>query len=182
MPARPVGAWPRCRARPMLPLYFFVPICGALTREGGPAMLNFTPWSALGGGVLIGAAAVLLLGLPDAWPVAAASPGALVRASGRTTLARFFLAGLLLGTGASVGSSRHAGPACGVSRALAGDSVALHVGSAPRFRRFTSGHGVCWVAPACRRARSWRRCLYSGDHHRDNASRPASSVTRLRPF
>lgn len=111
-------------------------------------MLNFTPWSALGGGVLIGAAAVLLLGLPGRVAGCSGIAGGLWFARPGERLWRvFFLAGLVLGTGAWVGL-HHATPApraafpvplLAIAGLLVGYGTSLSGGC-------TSGHGVCGLA------------------------------------
>jgi uncharacterized membrane protein YedE/YeeE len=108
-------------------------------------MTHFTPYTALGGGVLIGAAAVLLLYLNGRIAgISGILNGALARQKGDTAWRVAFLLGLLAGGGAFWWLTPHAFeprqgfpvPTLLVAGFLVGFGTRLGSGC-------TSGHGVC---------------------------------------
>jgi uncharacterized membrane protein YedE/YeeE len=110
-------------------------------------MYDFTPWSALAGGALIGlAASLMLLALGRVAGVSGMIGGLLVPARGEVAWRAYFLVGLLTAGGLAAAlapeqlgvSSRSIG-----ALALAG----LLVGAGTRIGNgCTSGHGVCGVS------------------------------------
>jgi uncharacterized membrane protein YedE/YeeE len=111
-------------------------------------MTDFTPWSALGGGVLIGLAAVVLLALNGRIAGVSGIAGGLWFSARTDRLWRIlFLGGLIAGTGlwAALGGSvplarPHFPPVLlVVSGLLVGYGTSLGGGC-------TSGHGVCGLA------------------------------------
>jgi uncharacterized membrane protein YedE/YeeE len=108
-------------------------------------MTHFTPYTALGGGVLIGAAAVLLLYLNGRIAgISGILNGALARQKGDTAWRVAFLLGMLAGGGAFWWLTPHAFvprqgfpvPTLLVAGFLVGFGTRLGSGC-------TSGHGVC---------------------------------------
>jgi uncharacterized membrane protein YedE/YeeE len=117
-------------------------------------MHHFTPWTALAGGVLIGAAAVLLLLLNGRIAGVSGIAGRIgTAARGDRAWRVAFAAGLVLGAaawiafGGSVAPPRSGFPAWALmaSGLLVGYGTALGNGC-------TSGHGVCGVARLSRRS------------------------------
>lgn len=113
---------------------------------GGPVSAHFTPWSALGGGVLIGLASLLLLAaLGRIAGISGIAAGLVPPRRGDAAWRLAFVLGLPLGAalwmlwhGGSAPSS-HAPPwQLGLAGLLVG--VGTRVGSG-----CTSGHGVCGV-------------------------------------
>jgi hypothetical protein len=111
-------------------------------------MNNFTPWSALAGGALIGAAASLLLWLNGRIAgVSSIVNGAMQRPRGDTTWRLLFIAGLLAGAGiwlwfappAFVPRQHYPLALVIASGLLVGFGTRLGGGC-------TSGHGVCGIA------------------------------------
>ncbi len=113
-------------------------------------MQNFTPWSSLAGGALIGLAATLLLWLNGRIAgVSGITNGAMRAARGDTAWRALFITGLVAGAGAWLWLAPPAwtfAPRTGypiVLVALAG----LAVGFGTRLGSgCTSGHGVCGIA------------------------------------
>jgi uncharacterized membrane protein YedE/YeeE len=117
-------------------------------------MNGFTPWSGLGGGLMIGLAAVLLLWCNGRIAGVSGIAGGLWFSSrSERSWRRAFLAGLLLGTGvwvhwfASIPLLRPRFPTdlLALSGLLVGYGTSLAGGC-------TSGHGVCGVARISRRS------------------------------
>lgn len=120
---------------------------------------DFTPWSALGGGVLIGLSAVMVMALfgriAGIAGIAQGALGALVPVTGAATDRDWrwaFIAGLLaaplavlLSGGAVSQSVPQNLPAMALSGLLVGIGTALGSGC-------TSGHGVCGLARLSRRS------------------------------
>lgn len=118
------------------------------TGGSSDAMNNFTPFSALGGGLLIGASAVLLLGLVGRIAGISGIAGGLWFSSGAERAWRLaFIAGLLLGTGLWISAYAPAPEPrlqfpvglLVASGLLVGYGTSLSGGC-------TSGHGVCGLA------------------------------------
>jgi uncharacterized membrane protein YedE/YeeE len=117
-------------------------------------MNSFTPWSALGGGVLIGTAAALWLGLGGRIAGISGMTAGLWSGEPAERVSRLaFLAGLVLGTGIWVlgwgpaPATRPHFPAALLvaSGLLVGYGTALSRGC-------TSGHGVCGLARFSKRS------------------------------
>jgi uncharacterized protein len=111
-------------------------------------MTNFTPWSALAGGALIGLAAVLLLWLNGRIAgVSGVAAGLWFSVRGERLWRVLFLVGLVLGTAAWLLLSGQAAPrregfpaaALVVGGLLVGYGTSMAGGC-------TSGHGVCGLA------------------------------------
>ena len=116
-------------------------------------MTNFTPWSALAGGALIGVSASMLLMLNGRIAGISGIVGGLVRPKAEETAWRaYFVAGLLLGgvlllalRPATFGASTVTLPMAIVAGLLVGFGTRLGSGC-------TSGHGVCGLARFSRRS------------------------------
>jgi uncharacterized membrane protein YedE/YeeE len=110
-------------------------------------MTEFTPWSGLAGGALIGLSASLLLGLAGRIAgVSGIAAGGLFETGSERRWRLAFIAGLLLaGLGFVLVAPAALGPA---PRSLAGLAVAgLLVGFGTRLGNgCTSGHGVCGIS------------------------------------
>lgn len=110
-------------------------------------MHDFTPWSALAGGILIGIAASILLALSGRVAgISGMLGGLLVRTRGDVAWRAWFLAGLL---SVGVATALIAPERLGASpRGLAGLAIAgLLVGVGTRLGNgCTSGHGVCGLS------------------------------------
>lgn len=110
-------------------------------------MTNFTPWSALFGGVLIGGSASMLLLFNGRVAGISGIVGGLVRPRATDTLWRvLFVAGLLVGGAAlarfmpnSIGQTGVSLPVAVVAGLLVGFGTRLGSGC-------TSGHGVCGLS------------------------------------
>jgi uncharacterized membrane protein YedE/YeeE len=110
-------------------------------------MTNFTPWSSLFGGALIGASASILLLLNGRVAGISGIVGGLVRPrSGETSWRALFVAGLLVGgllmyvvRPASFGAAAVSMPLAIASGLLVGFGTRLGSGC-------TSGHGVCGIS------------------------------------
>lgn len=118
-------------------------------------MTDFTPWSSLAGGALIGVAAVLLLSLDGRIAGVSGIAGALVErsSSGDRLWRLLFLAGLALGAAAAAALGAPSAPPreghgalpLVVAGLLTGYGTSLGGGC-------TSGHGVCGLALFSRRS------------------------------
>jgi uncharacterized membrane protein YedE/YeeE len=110
-------------------------------------MHDFTPWSALAGGALIGlAASLLLLGNGRIAGISGIVSGLLVRQRGDVAWRALFVAGLVLaGVFAQLVSPEHLGRSASSLAATA--AAGLLVGVGTRLGNgCTSGHGVCGLS------------------------------------